>query len=189
MALFTIEHSKAAYGVDFAVYGAAVAGLAVALVVALPRGQWLEIAALVATGLAAWTAIEYAIHRFVLHGMQPFRRWHTEHHERPTALICAPTIVSALLIATLVFLPAWISAGIWRASALTLGVLIGYLAYAITHHATHHWPIAPGDWLYPALVRHLGHHYHDDLHFGIVTGLWDRIFGTAGRRRNRLAGV
>src|SRR5450755_1970130 len=179
MALFTIEHSKAAYGVDFAVYGAAVAGLAVALVVALPRAQWLEIAALVATGLAAWTAIEYAIHRFVLHGMQPFRRWHTEHHERPTALICAPTIVSALLIATLVFLPAWISAGIWRASALTLGVLIGYLAYAITHHATHHWR-ANNVWLSRRKRWHALHHHHAVRPhcFGVTSAFWDHVFGS-----------
>ena len=128
MGLFSLEHSKAAYRFDFAAYGFAVAALAVVLVVAAPRELGWEIVALALLGLAGWTAIEYALHRFVLHGLPPFSRWHAEHHQRPQALICAPTVVSASLIFVLIFLPALLFGDVWLACALTLGVLTGYLA-------------------------------------------------------------
>jgi sterol desaturase/sphingolipid hydroxylase (fatty acid hydroxylase superfamily) len=75
------------------------------------------------------------------------------------------------------------------AGGFASGVLLGYAAYMLVHHATHHWPIGPGDWLYEARVRHLAHHYREDSEFGIVTGFWDGVFGTTGRRRNRIARV
>ena len=113
MGLFSLEHSKAAYRLDFAVYGAAVAALAVVLLVAAPREQGWQIVALVLLGLASWTAIEYALHRFVLHGMQPFSRWHAEHHERPQALICARLLGTWALPDA-----AWFAARIHRALSL-----------------------------------------------------------------------
>ena len=121
MELFALEHSKAAYRADFALYATAVVLLAGFLAYDGPREQWLGIASIALAGLVSWTAIEYVLHRFVLHGMQPFRRWHAEHHQRPRALICSPTIMSASLIVVLVFLPALLLGGLWRACALTLG--------------------------------------------------------------------
>ena len=100
MSLFTLEHSKTAYRADFALYGTAVMALAAFLLLSGPREQRLEIVTFTLVGLCSWTAIEYALHRFVLHGLKPFSRWHAEHHQRPTALICAPTILSATLVAT-----------------------------------------------------------------------------------------
>jgi len=105
MDIFSVEHSKTGYRADFALYGTAVAMLAVYLLTEGPRLHRLEIVVLGLFGLGSWTAVEYALNRFVLHGLQPFRRWHLMHHKRPTALICAPTLLSATLIATLVFLP------------------------------------------------------------------------------------
>src|SRR5665647_1936102 len=139
MQLFTLEHSKLVYRADFALYGAASVGLAVFLMVASPRGQRLVVVAFVLVGLLSWTLIEYILHRFVLHGLPPFSAWHAAHHRRPTALISTPTLLSASLIAALVFLPEWALGGLWDACALTFGVLTGYLAYSIMHHATHHW--------------------------------------------------
>lgn len=182
MGLLTLEHSKAAYRLDFAVYGASVAALAAVLLVAAPREQGWEIVALALLGLASWTAIEYALHRFVLHGMQPFSRWHAEHHERPQALICAPTIVSASLIAALIFLPALLLLGVWFSCALTLGVLTGYLAYAITHHATHHWR-SDNAWLRRRKRSHALHH-HATLEpggYGVTSTFWDHVFHSIPR--------
>ena len=119
MSPFAIEHSRWAYRADFALYGTAVLMLAGFLQVAAPRGLRLELWTLALLGLASWSAIEYALHRFVLHGLQPFRRWHAEHHERPSAPIFAPTVFSAALIGTLVFLPALMFGNLWRACALT----------------------------------------------------------------------
>jgi len=182
MRLFTLEHSRAAYRADFALYGLAVVALAAFLWRAGPRGQGLESAAFTVLGLASWTALEYALHRFVLHGLAPFRHWHAEHHRRPTALICAPTILSGTLIAALVFAPAWLMAGLWRGSALTLGVLIGYLAYALTHHAMHHGRTG-NTWLQQRKRWHALHHHADGRtgYYGVTGAFWDRAMGTARR--------
>ena len=152
MSLFALEHSRTAYRADFALYACAVVGLAVLLAAEAPRGHGLTTAALIAVGLIGWSALEYVLHRFVLHGIQPFKGWHEAHHDRPSALICAPTLFSAMLIVALVFVPALCLSDVWRACALTLGVVAGYLAYAITHHATHHWR-ADSAWL--SLIEYL----------------------------------
>ncbi len=179
MNLFALEHSRGAYRADFVLYGAAIVVLTGALMLAQPLAQWSVLAAI---GLAAWTLIEYAMHRFVLHGLQPFKGWHALHHERPTALIASPTILSAGLIFALVFLPALGLAGGWKAGALTLGVLIGYLGYAVTHHATHHWNI-DNAWLKRRKRAHaLHHHLAHPAYFGVTGTFWDHVFGSAGRR-------
>ena len=186
MGLFSMEHGKAAYRADFAVYCSAVAALAVLLVVSAPPGQWPASAALTLLGMASWTVIEYLLHRFVLHGVAPFKRWHEEHHDRPTALICAPTILSASLVVVLVFLPALALGGVWHACALTLGILSGYLLYAVTHHATHHWH-AESAWLKRRKRWHALHH-HDAGRlggFGVTSAFWDQVFGSARPLRDR----
>ena len=55
---------------------------------------------------------------------------------------------------------------------------MGYFAYIILHHAIHHWTVVPGSTLYALKMRHRMHHRGDDVNFGIVTPLWDRVFGT-----------
>lgn len=183
MGLFAMEHGTVAYRTDFALYGAAVAALASFLFIGAPQGHSLESLALVGVGLVSWTAIEYLLHRFVLHGLAPFKRWHEEHHQRPRALICAPTILSASLILVLVFLPLLAVGSVWEACAVTLGVLTGYLLYAITHHATHHWP-AQSAWLKGRKRWHALHH-HDAGglgRFGVTSALWDHVFRSAAPR-------
>jgi len=180
MSFFSMEHSRAAYRADFAIYGVVVLGLAIFLGVAGPPTRSLALGLLIGLGLAGWTLMEYGLHRFVLHGMEPFRSWHEEHHQRPTALICAPTLLSGTLIVLLVFAPAWLISDLWLASALTLGVLAGYLAYAITHHATHHWR-ADSRWLKRLKFWHARHHHLQVPGFyGVTSGFWDRVFGTVG---------
>lgn len=178
MGLFNLEHSKAAYRADFALYGGTVVGLAAFLAVYGPAEHGVWMIALAACGLLAWTAMEYALHRFVLHGLEPFRSWHAEHHRRPTALICAPTLLSGTLIALLVFLPLLMLSNLWIACALTLGVLIGYLLYAITHHATHHWH-AVNPWLKRIKRWHATHHHLEMAgYYGVTSSFWDHVFGS-----------
>ena len=179
MGLFSIEHSRAAYRADFAAYAAAVALLSAGLLNhGLPAQRW-QLAACMLFGLAGWTAIEYGLHRFVLHGLQPFARWHVQHHQRPSALICAPTLLSGSLIGGMIFLPALFASDLWHAVAVTLGVSIGYLAYAVTHHATHHWR-ADHTWLRRRKRWHALHHHRDvqPACFGVTTAFWDWAFGT-----------
>ena len=181
MGLFTLEHSQGAYRADFVLYGSAVLLLAAYLMLEGPRAHWPQIVAFVLAGLAGWSLVEYLLHRFVLHGVQPFKGWHAEHHQRPTALICAPTILSAALILTLVFLPALLASNLWRACALTLGVLAGYLAYAVVHHATHHWR-ADTVWLRQRKRWHARHHHtNGPACFGVTSGFWDHVFGSTAR--------
>jgi sterol desaturase/sphingolipid hydroxylase (fatty acid hydroxylase superfamily) len=179
---FSIEHSTTAYRADFVLHGAAVLGLGAWLALRVPAGMGLEITAWVVAGILVWSPVEYALHRFVLHGLQPFKRWHTEHHRRPAALICAPTLLSASLIGLLVWLPAVTGLGQWHGSAITLGVLIGYLGYAITHHALHHSALNRG-WLQDRKYWHARHHHLlQPCCFGVTSGFWDRVLRTGGHR-------
>jgi len=179
MGVLTFEHSRLAYFADFAVYGSAVVLLAAFLLIAGPGEHWLEIVIFATVGLGGWTAIEYVFHRFVLHGLQPFRRWHLEHHRRPAALICTPTIFSATLIVVLVFLPALLLSDLWRACALTLGLLTGYLGYAITHHAVHHWR-TDNAFLKRRKRWHALHHHSEQAGcYGVTSSFWDLVFGSS----------
>jgi sterol desaturase/sphingolipid hydroxylase (fatty acid hydroxylase superfamily) len=178
--ILSLEHGKFAYRADFALYGAAIAMMTVAIAAVPTRAEDVALLAWAVGGLACWSLIEYAFHRFLLHGMSPFREWHAEHHARPTARIASPTIFSASLIGGLVTLPAWLLIGPWPACALTLGVTTGYYAYAIAHHATHHWR-AKNTWLLERKRWHATHHHAVAAPrcFGVTVSFWDRIFGTA----------
>ena len=180
--LFTLEHGKLAYRADFALYASASFALAAFLMIAGPREKHLEIMTFSLLGLTGWTLVEYLLHRFVLHGLRPFSTWHAEHHHRPAALISTPTLFSATLIASLVFLPGLVLGGLWRACALTLGMLTGYLAYSITHHASHHWR-ASHAWMKQRKQWHARHHSPNipPGHYGVTSGFWDYVFGS--RRR------
>lgn len=180
--MFALEHTRRAYWADFGIYGAAVGALGVALPLLAPRAQWAAMAALAATGLAAWSLIEYLMHRFILHGLEPFRTWHAMHHARPTALMSAPTALSASLISGLVFVPALLASTAWLAAALTLGVVAGYLAYALCHHGTHHWRPRTR-WLSERKRWHAIHHRAGRGQcYGVTSTLWDRVFRTTPDR-------
>ena len=180
--VFSLEHSKAAYLADFALLAVSIAGLAVFLVVVGTRERRGEIAVFALMGLAGWTLIEYVVHRFVLHGLRPFRRWHAVHHRRQTDLVYAPTILTGSVGMGLVFLPAWMLGDLCRACALMLGLLIGYFAYSITHHAVHHWR---GDitWLRRRKRWHSLHHRPSQPpgRYGVTTAFWDHVFHTTAQ--------
>ncbi|UXH76173.1 sterol desaturase family protein [Roseateles amylovorans] len=178
---FTLAHGVWAYRADVAVYLGAVVALLVALALHSPPTPWWQTSGLAAAGLLGWTLVEYGLHRFVLHGMAPFRHWHAAHHAMPTALIYTPTVLSAGLFALLVFLPVMHWGGVWPASAWTLGMLVGYLGFTVTHHATHHWRARAG-WLRRRKAWHARHHHLHRGCYGVTSGFWDRVFGSADVR-------
>ena len=181
MGLFRLEHSKLAYCADFASYAAAVVFISAWLLAAAPREQELTLGACTVVGIVGWTLLEYLLHRFVLHGLQPFRAWHEAHHDRPAALICTPTVLSAGLIVLLVYLPACWLIGMWPANAVTLGVLVGYMSYAVTHHMTHHWR-SGNAWLGRRKRWHARHHHvRAPVCFGVTSGVWDWVFLSIGK--------
>lgn len=176
--LFDIRHSRSAYLADFAFYGLIIIGLALILILSKSTLSGIKVGLIVLLGLISWTLIEYMLHRFVLHHLAPFSHWHAAHHRKPKALICAPTIVSATLIAVLVFFPALLIAGLEIANAFTLGILVGYLLYAITHHAIHHWH-SNNNWLNQRKNWHTRHHHHTQIsNYGVTTNFWDYVFST-----------
>lgn len=137
-------------------------------------------------GIVVWTLVEYLIHRFVYHRAPVLTALHEAHHRDPAAYIGVPSFFSSGLIIAVSYLSLRGYEPI-LADGFTCGMLIGYAAYIVVHHATHHWAIRPGDWFYEARVRHMAHHYHDDADFGVSVGFWDRLFRTAGARRSRTA--
>jgi sterol desaturase/sphingolipid hydroxylase (fatty acid hydroxylase superfamily) len=144
-------------------------------------------------GLFLWTLAEYTLHRFLFHHKPTSPRqerifflFHGIHHAQPqvkTRLVM-PFPVSIpmaavffgafyLILAVLLKAPQWVA-------PLMSGFLIGYLAYDLTHYATHHLPMRSG---YAKFIKrhHMQHHYKDpDTRFGVSSPVWDWVFGTQG---------
>ena len=177
---------KFLYFGDFVAIPALMSGLAGLALGGYGARAATEYFALAAFGLLLWTLLEYGIHRFLYHHAPVLSPLHEAHHRAPNDLIGVPSFVSSGLVVLLGYLPFRPFAPVGAAGFAT-GLLAGYAIYMFVHHATHHMAIKPGHWLYDARVRHMAHHYHDDTNFGVSTGFWDRVFGTAGRRRDRLA--
>lgn len=176
----TLQFSRQGYVVDYLFYALWIVVASSVLVLFGPRREWLDIALLAAGGLIVWSFLEYALHRFIMHGVDPFRRWHREHHDKPRALVGTPTVFSATLIVLLVFVPAFALTDIWKGIGLTLGVLVGYFGFGSVHHAVHHWRPRTG-WLRRRKQLHAIHHRLGDRHFGVCTSLWDWVFRTGPR--------
>jgi len=135
-------------------------------------------AVLVVAGLAAWTLIEYVLHRWMLHGIEPFQRWHLAHHRHAGVTIRVPVLFSVLLVLAVVGLPALISGGSAYAAPLSAGMLLGNLLQEAVHHRLHDTRPA-GRWLEARRRLHGFHHFCDERRgYGTVTDLWDRVFGT-----------
>lgn len=148
-------------------------------------------------GGAAWSASEYAIHRFIGHGPRrktpasllarltpaglaaEFNREHLAHHTDPTYF--APT--HRKVLAAAVAVPALATAvlplmGPRRAVSFALGFAVTYGAYEVLHRRIHTHPPrgAYGRWL---RRHHLYHHYKTPrANHGVTSPLWDRVWGT-----------
>lgn len=181
MTPFKLEQSPVAYFADFVLYPAAIVAGTGLLWLLADRPLWLLLPVAVA-GFLVWSLVEYGLHRFVLHGVQPFKRWHEEHHKRPFALIGSSTLVSLMLFVLLVLWPLSLMLGRWIALAATLGMLCGYLLYVLVHHGTHHWKARPGSWMQARKRDHARHHMPGVRGwYGVTTPFWDHVFHTDGR--------
>ncbi len=144
-------------------------------------------------GLFLWTLAEYTLHRFLFHH-KPTNAWqervmflfHGIHHAQPqvkTRLVMPlPVSVTAALIFYGLFSLA--AGGLFHApqwvAPLMCGFLLGYLAYDLTHYATHHFAMR---WGYAKYIKryHMQHHYKDpDTRFGVSSPVWDWVFRTQG---------
>ena len=171
--------SKLNYYADFFVSMALIALLAIIVMAKATWLQGIEWGIYLCVGAASWTLIEYGFHRWLYHGAPYIRDLHRAHHATPNAHIGAPSLIGIILIFMVCFAPL-ATTRFFAASGLTAGMLIGYMAYMLVHHACHYWRSTAFSWLYRARLHHALHHYHsDEINFGITTAFWDHVFGTA----------
>jgi sterol desaturase/sphingolipid hydroxylase (fatty acid hydroxylase superfamily) len=172
--------SKPGYYADFVLYPVAFAALAgAALWTATLEQASVWLAAFLAAA-TLWTLIEYGLHRFILHRVPYINDMHDAHHNDQKALIGSPTWLSGLMIAGLAFVPSFLLFDFTIASGITNGLMLGYLWYVIVHHLIHHGRrIGPETVVYRLKRRHMLHHHFDETgNFGVISGLWDKVFRT-----------
>lgn len=143
-------------------------------------------------GLAIWTLVEYAFHRYVLHGRFPpgkdiIREFmhkrldplHWEHHERPFDGMHINGGIMDLLPLFAVALPVSFLAPVYTLPAVLVGSTWGYIAEEWLHHSMHFYNFRNPYFRY-LKHRHLYHHSPKgiELGYGISSGLWDIVFDT-----------
>jgi sterol desaturase/sphingolipid hydroxylase (fatty acid hydroxylase superfamily) len=144
-------------------------------------------------GIAIWTLTEYWLHRLVFHwepdnafGRRMHFIIHGIHHDHPNdkmRLVMPPSV--SIPLAALFFGAFWLIFGSPAAFPLFGGFIFGYLAYDYTHYYVHHF--APKSELGKKLrEQHMRHHFQDHrFGYGVSSPLWDLIFRTLPRKRNR----
>jgi sterol desaturase/sphingolipid hydroxylase (fatty acid hydroxylase superfamily) len=131
-------------------------------------------------GLVGWTLVEYLLHRALFHHAPILSKIHELHHQHPQDLIGTPAWMSAAIGLILVAGPLCALLGFDLGIAATGGLATGYLWYVFVHYATHHWQPRRDSYLYRARLRHARHHHLSHSgNFGVTTGVWDHVFGTA----------
>ena len=142
--------------------------------------QPLMMAGFYVAGVVAWTLIEYLLHRAVFHHAPILSRIHELHHDFPQDLIGTPGWASVPIGLILFAGPLCAVFGFDLGVAATAGLVTGYLWYVFVHYASHHWRPRRNSYLYRARLRHARHHHLSHSgNFGVTTGLWDHVFGTA----------
>ncbi len=135
-----------------------------------------------ASGIIAWTFLEYMLHRFLGHvhkGKNLFKTEHLLHHSK--AHYFAPAhkkALAAFVVASILFI---LLAGVFSPEislAFVIGLVGMYGLYETSHFRFHKTdPVAA-----PFIVlrkHHFYHHFHNPkINFGVTTRFWDRIFGT-----------
>lgn len=178
MKLLDLEHARTTAFPQALPLAAAVAASVTVLSAMRPHGPWLALLPCALGGLVLWTLLEYVLHRFLLHRVEPFRRWHLEHHRAPEQPMRTPLVFNAMLLAGLVGAPLVLTGDRWLATGITLGLIAGHLAQEIVHHVVHR-PGVRGRWLDVRARQHdLHHHQCAERAYGTLTWVWDRLFGT-----------
>lgn len=152
---------------------------------------WWHIPVAFLIGLLLWTLAEYLLHRFVFHfpprNAQQERitfLFHGVHHAQPqekTRLVMPPIIslpLAALFYGLFVLILQVVLGMSEWVSPMFSAFIFGYLAYDLTHYATHHFPMRVG---YLKFLKryHMQHHYKTpNDRYGVTSPIWDRVFGT-----------
>ena len=140
---------------------------------------WLIPLASGCAGLASFSFVEYAIHRWLFHRpSSTMGAVHQAHHDAPHSHAALPCITSAV-VAVLAW---WVLAAIVGpavASFFLCGLMGGYFYYATLHHFEHRIRIraVPLRFLQRRWAVHAVHHRLGNANYGVTTSFWDRVFG------------
>ncbi len=146
---------------------------------------------LFATGLLAWTLLEYLLHRWLFHfAPRPGSELqedlafliHGVHHDYPydADRLVMPPAATAVFAAGVGW-PLHALVGPQHFAPLFAGLVAGYIWYDLTHYAVHHVRQRTA---FGKLQRrnHLLHHFKDSgARYGVTTPLWDVVFRTYPR--------
>jgi len=177
----------------------------VVLALSLRTGRYWECAFSVAAGLAAWTLMEYWVHRWILHGRFPdgpglqhflhrqFDHLHLEHHARPwDGNHVNGTLKDTLAPATVFMLAAWAAGPVQTWPLFVASLLLGYIMEEWVHHSVHYCNFKSRYFRY-IRRHHLFHHSPrgTEVGYGLTSGLWDMIIGSriSDEDRRRLYGT
>src|SRR4051812_17422757 len=147
-----------------------------------------------AAGLVSWGAIEYSIHRWVLHREPPREgaglpgnRTHLAHHADPNALDRLNVqLGESLPICVVYFLTAWALTGDLRAAVFAYdGLMLGYFFYEYLDYQAHHGAARGPIVRYFRRYHLLHHHYDARVRFGVTSPLFDYLFGTFNVEKRR----
>lgn len=176
--------ARLSYFADFVVYPLAILiFVGAAYWVSAPGDHLAWLTSFVA-GVALWTLLEYLLHRYAFHHAPVIKDMHGAHHDDQKALIGSPTWLSFAIMLAGVFVPAFFLGDGAIASALTAGLMLGYLWYVSVHHIVHHWSMTPGTYGFNLKRRHMLHHKFAEGNFGVTSGFWDHVFGTDVKLRS-----
>jgi sterol desaturase/sphingolipid hydroxylase (fatty acid hydroxylase superfamily) len=152
-----------------------------------------KLALLFLGGIGIWTLTEYWLHRLVFHwepdnafGRRMHFIIHGIHHDHPNdrlRLVMPPAV--SIPLAALFYLAFVLVFGTPTAYPLFGGFIVGYLFYDYTHYYVHHF--TPRSDLGKRLrEQHMRHHFQDHrFGFGVSSPLWDAVFRTLPRIRQR----
>jgi dihydroceramide fatty acyl 2-hydroxylase len=143
-------------------------------------------------GIGVWTLTEYWLHRLVFHwepdnafGRRMHFIIHGIHHDHPNdkmRLVMPPSV--SIPLAALFFAAFWLIFGT-AAFPLFGGFIFGYLAYDYTHYYVHHF-VPKSDLGKKLREQHMRHHFQDHrFGYGVSSPIWDAVFRTLPRKRNR----
>jgi len=147
--------------------------------VGLRRGE-LGLVALLATillGLLLFSFVEYAFHRWLLHGSVQFLvEAHRAHHANPQGYDSLPFFLPGLILLALTGVVACLTPTSF--AFLLIGTMaLGYAVYGLSHFVLHHRHFHRGFARSWAASHHV-HHHRTDTNFGVTTPLWDVLMGT-----------
>jgi len=171
------------------------------LAIALGRKDRLVSGACFLLGGAAWTALEYWVHRYILHGRFPdgpspvrhllhrlFDHLHVEHHRRPWD----GNHVNGTLKDTLPFVAVFVATS-WAfpmatAPMFVAGLIQFYVLEEWVHHSVHFCSFK-GRYFQYIKRHHLYHHspIGSSVGYGLTSGAWDLVFDTRIPEKDRRA--